>query len=213
MFSWTDPELKGKKLTLNCSLDLISDEGDRVKTLHRMEVRPDNLKFKESFIGKFMTSSRAIEKLRVKQRNSAKGLSLSQRFMRMTGASRSNAQKDKEEDDSEPEDIPEKMIKISVETDGQTNILRLTEKRLDELVAQVQPIVDEDQIDTGADEPAEVKSETKIQVDVPNMIVSLIAKSDKKLRREFMLAAVSGIEFLKIESEVDTSLQLKMADF
>ena len=53
--------------------------------------------------------------------------------------------------------------------------------------------------------------ESKFQLDIKMLYISFIARNDRKIRREFMLGCLEGLEFLMIDSEEDKKLQLKIS--
>lgn len=62
--------------------------------------------------------------------------------------------------------------------------------------------------------PAEsIQRENKYQLDLCMIYISFIARNDKKIRKEFLLGCLEGIEFLMIEADEDKDIQLRMSYF
>lgn len=60
IYSWTDPEQrKQTSRVLSCHLNLINDHGEKLKTMQKLEIKLDNLKYSRTFIGKFIKDEQA----------------------------------------------------------------------------------------------------------------------------------------------------------
>ena len=52
--------------------------------------------------------------------------------------------------------------------------------------------------------------ESKMQLDIGMMYISFIARNDKRIRREFLLGYLEGIEFLVVDAEDNKDMQLRL---
>jgi len=127
----------------------------------------------------------------------------------------------------------QRIVKLEVVTNGCTNTLRLSEqvKKLSEKTGENSSLSDEkSSLMTKARKESVLESvdnavvaveqlsadklkEFTFQIDIGVFHLSLIAKNEKGIRREFLLAECTAIEYLEVATQVSKEIQLKVGYF
>jgi hypothetical protein len=106
-------------------------------------------------------------------------------------------------------------IPVSDKSEKGTNLAKsvtslLSKKNNDKQLNRLESV---DEIDVLYEVGDKIKRESKFQLDIRMLYISFIARSDRKIRREFLLGYLEGMEFLVIDSEEDRKLQFKLSYF
>lgn len=239
IYSWTDPEKSKTKQVLCCHLELKDAEDDQLKILQKLEIELDNAEYSKTFIGRFVDDdlrnlqisaqqSKARRPTQARIRKALQGLGASQieeqqyseRIVKIEVVAE-GCTKTLRLTERENEHAPaaggaaEETAEPGEEgnTTDRAKQVVLKQKVLSKKARPESRLEQISEVEVLTEVEEQPQRESKVQLDIRKVYLSFIARSDKKVRREFMLGYLESIEFLAVVVDEDQEVQLRVGYF